>query len=277
MKKSRTRQVKEMFWNARRLGISPDKWAARISRQSPKVFQVSVPKTGTHLLERAVCLHPAFYRRVMRTLHGATPDKYGGMDRILDTTRSGQVLVAHMAPKAPLLEGLKRNQFKSIFITRDPRAMMLSMIDFILDRPRDRHYELFRSAPNLKERIRIALLGNEEQQLRSLQSIYQKYAGWLDSDALIIRFEALVGQQGGGSQNAQQETVQKVFQHLEFELSDAELEEIANKAFYRISPTFREGKSEGWRKHFDAESIDLFKEHANDTLVQYGYEVDDNW
>jgi sulfotransferase 6B1 len=43
------------------------------------------------------------------------------------------------------------------------------------------------------------------------------------------------------------------------------------------SPTFRQGKSGGWRKHFTPEIRDLFKQTAGQLLIDLGYEKDLNW
>jgi len=46
-------------WTFRRFGLSPRKLVARIgNRTEPPILCVSLPKAGTHLLERALCLHP---------------------------------------------------------------------------------------------------------------------------------------------------------------------------------------------------------------------------
>ena len=43
------------------------------------------------------------------------------------------------------------------------------------------------------------------------------------------------------------------------------------------SPTFRSGKTGEWKKYFNDEHKNLFKDVAGDLLVQLGYEKDDNW
>jgi hypothetical protein len=43
------------------------------------------------------------------------------------------------------------------------------------------------------------------------------------------------------------------------------------------SPTFRTGKSGGWRKAFTEEHKHLFKEVAGDLLIRLGYEINSDW
>jgi len=45
----------------------------------------------------------------------------------------------------------------------------------------------------------------------------------------------------------------------------------------RRSPTFRTGKSGGWRKAFTEEHKRLFKEVAGDLLIRLGYETNLDW
>ena len=57
------------WWDLQRFGLTPDKLPRRVHNpQAPPVFLISIPKSGTHLLERALCLHPLLYRRLERTL-----------------------------------------------------------------------------------------------------------------------------------------------------------------------------------------------------------------
>ena len=43
------------------------------------------------------------------------------------------------------------------------------------------------------------------------------------------------------------------------------------------SPTFRQGKSGGWKTQFSPENKALFKEIAGDLLIRIGYEDNKDW
>ena len=58
---------------------------------------------------------------------------------------------------------------------------------------------------------------------------------------LIIRFEDLVGAQGGGSDEVQKQVLLEIGRHLEFELSDQDIRFI-QKRLFGGTPTFREGQ-----------------------------------
>jgi hypothetical protein len=53
-----------------------------------------------------------------------------------------------------------------------------------------------------------------------------------------------------------------------------ELEAMINP---QRSPTFRQGKSGGWKTQFSPENKAIFKDIAGDLLVRLGYEKDGNW
>ena len=49
----------------------------------PIIFSNSVPKAGTHLVERLLCLHPNYYRKILPTLNEQNLSKYGNFESIL--------------------------------------------------------------------------------------------------------------------------------------------------------------------------------------------------
>lgn len=105
----------------------------------------------------------------------------------------------------------------------------------------------------------------------------RNYIPWLSDDCLLIRFEDLVGAKGGGSGQKQSETVRKLVEHLEIDLSEDKLNQIAGDVHNANSRTFRKGVIGGWRDEFTAEQSQWFKEKFNDLLVTLGYEEDDAW
>ena len=52
---------------------------------------------------------------------------------------------------------------------------------------------------------------------------------------------------------------------------------VANMKRTEYSPTFREGKSGGWREEFTPAVKDEFKRRCGDWLVRLGYEEDNEW
>lgn len=65
-----SRCIDKLAWDFERFGLTPSKLLARVNNSnSPKIFITSIPKCGTHLLERAVCLLPRYFRKSLPTIN----------------------------------------------------------------------------------------------------------------------------------------------------------------------------------------------------------------
>lgn len=95
---------------------------------------------------------------------------------------------------------------------------------------------------------------------------------------LTIRFEELVGEQGGGSRVAQLAAIKSIAQHIGRPASNDKVVEVCNKLFGG-SGTFREGQIGSWKKYFTPEIKAAFKAMpgANQLLIELGYEKNDQW
>jgi hypothetical protein len=130
----------------------------------------------------------------------------------------------------------------------------------------------------MDERIAATIRGipNEQFFLPSIAEDYLRYLPWLDHPrTLAVRFEDLV--------NDRDRTLLRMLGHVEetgYEIQmphEQALDVLEAALDPGLSPTFREGKSGGWRKHFSAENIALFKEVTGDLLQNLGYEDSYDW
>ena len=55
------------------------------------------------------------------------------------------------------------------------------------------------------------------------------------------------------------------------------VEQIADGVFSDKSPTFSKGMIGTWKEKLPESMKDEFKQHAQEWLVEFGYETDDNW
>jgi hypothetical protein len=255
------------WWTARRFGLTPQKLASRVSPGGlPKVLCVSLPKAGTHLIERAVCLHPRLYRRILPTLN---PENVGlrGLEGVLGRLRPGQVAVAHLPFEEAypsLLEGVK-----AFFVIRDPRDIAVSLAHYIGRRGDHPLHVAYRERPDLRARIELAILGDAEARppAPSLESVLAGFAGWLESGALVVRYEDLIGERGGGDPEAQERALERIYDHLGLEMPAG----LPGRIFSADSPTFRKGAIGQWREHFDAGLQAPFEQEAGRWMEVYGY------
>lgn len=95
-------------------------------------------------------------------------------------------------------------------------------------------------------------------------------------NTLIVRYEDLVGPQGGGTQKAQVKCIKEIAEFIGIEMDDERCKNVG-KDLYGSTFTFRKGKLNAWKTTFDEENKKLFKEHLGKALIQMGYEKDNNW
>jgi hypothetical protein len=278
MARSILRSVPLSAWSVQRFGLSPTKLRYRAANQgAPRVLCVSIPKAGTHLLERALCLHPRLYRKLLPTVSDENIARWGGLDGLLSRVHPGQIVASHLRFRDVYPGIIDARSVRAIFLTRDPRDIVVSQVHYVAKRVDHRHHEVFSAIPALNQRLKVAIEGDPAHHVVPLAEKLDAFAGWLDV-ALVVRFEDLIGPQGGGDAERQRETLRSIYRFLEMPIADGMLDSIGDALFSSASPTFRSGGVGGWRDAFDPGTVDLFDAEVGDRLRPYGYgssDVDD--
>jgi hypothetical protein len=98
-------------------------------------------------------------------------------------------------------------------------------------------------------------------------------------NSLLIRFENLVGEKGGGTKEVQSKELDKIAQFLKIPLSESKKSDLIENSFGECETckTFREGQIGAWKNLFTEEHKRLFKEKYNHILITLGYETSDLW
>jgi hypothetical protein len=163
-----------------------------------------------------------------------------------------------------------------IFNYRDPRDVVLSLINFLCGNTRQgisafsnltSFSRILMSKANLEERISYALTDDsfpcQAGEFRRMQ--------WLlhHPDVHKTRFEDLVGPNGGGSATRQARATADLMSFLG--ICDRSQEEVARGLFDRESLSFFKGQIGGWREVFTAEHRRLAEKKFGDVLSHYGY------
>ncbi len=284
-----------------------------------RVFINSLPKSGTHLLARTVELFgyrehfaddatldnparvtPLFinYREVKEALareqkqpatsaDGAVavgtltpvyvaPATFG---RWLDALAPGRYLLGHVMYSPALRPLLKDLGYRHLFILRDPRAVVVSLLDFILETrgmPRPHFLQADFREMTLQARLDFILEGGTAPRAgvttQGFAAVYRALLEWeRDPDCLVVRFEDLVGPQGGGSAQRQRATIARIATHLGH-CPDEVTERIA-AVFDPTSRTFRAGQIDGWQSELDAASLAHLNAYCAPLCQAAGYEV----
>jgi hypothetical protein len=266
---------------------------ANVFLPGPRVFANSFPKGGTHLLSALLGELP---RMMFSGVHCAAGDFTAGapradaanvdwdaLRRTLRRVRNGQFMTAHF----PYVEGLERELddlgYRSLLILRDPRDVVVSAQHYVttLD-SHDLHRRFTEQFRTDNERIRATIEGFPADELgRGQDSIGERlgrYLPWLSMpEVLVVRFEDLIGQAGGGTRERQDELVEAIARHVGRPLSPGRVRAVAGRVWSDNSTTFRQGRAGGWRDELTPDHIALFKAVAGDQLIALGYEADLDW
>jgi hypothetical protein len=254
-------RISRRRWDLERFGLTPAKLIGRAhAAKGPGVVALSLPKAGTHLVERMICLHPSYHRRMVGTIVTA--------DALVDNAarlRSGELLCAHVRFSRATADALAEAKIRSILCLRDPRDVLVSRAHFMQDR--DDHYlhALAIAYPNRRELIEVLIEGEPRAGLDPLRTILLGYVGWIEDAAVTVRFEELT------DQATAPDSIANCFAALEMPSSDGLVERISGQLFSSVSPTFRKGQSGEWEEVFDADLLDRFEAAVGDLMPRLGY------
>jgi len=94
--------------------------------------------------------------------------------------------------------------------------------------------------------------------------------------SLVIKYENLVGPQGGGDASLQEREIQRIGEHLGLDLTADEVYYVMN-SIYGNSLTFRKGHVGAWKEFFDPPLCEAFKSKFGIDLILMKYETGLDW
>ena len=155
--------------------------------------------------------------------------------------RPGQVVMTHLHYRPEFGALLKDHEIHGILSVRDPRDVLLSNAAFI---PKLSTHRLHEYAKTLEDPTALMLRliqGNAEPRIHPMSDSLNAYADWIEAPVQVVRFEDLIGEQGGGNDHDQAATLRTLYDYLHLGVSDAGLERIRRQLFSAASPTFHRG------------------------------------
>lgn len=285
--------------NVRRIAIPTYRRMARFMAfgQGSRVLINSLPKAGTHVLSTLLKLLPGMIHSGQHYVlddfrqHEERPRIWGDipeidwvkLERTFASFNKGQFMTAHFAAVPKLIELLDALDYRTLFIIRDPRDVVVSSSIYMASL--ERHIMHGRYAEDFKtpeERIMATITGfPADDRGRGAESIGQKvdrYLPWLTSSSVhSCRFETLIGPAGGGTAEGQQREIEGIARHIGRSPTPQQIEGLAHRTWSPKSPTFRKGRIGDWRNHFTDEHKEAFKRVAGQHLIALGYENDLDW
>lgn len=233
-------------------------------KKNPIIFLVSIPKCGTHLLEK--------YMFSLIARHGRWNDKNSITEEDLYANITEFFLISHSICTEKEVAFVTDNNMLGAFIYRDPRDQIISMIHYIKKNPKYFARDFLHI--NVKDMTLDQLI---YVCIDMLPSMYVNRLAWITSPRVYTTtFEKLIGSRGGGSDEQQFEEFRNIAHHFNIILTDQQIVEKA-KNLFGGTWTFREGKIGSWKHYFTEEHKKYFKARANRLLIDLGYERDAYW
>lgn len=265
------------------------------------IFLNSIPKSGTHLLSKALTDVPGIAHSGMH-LERKSIAKFvdQGVDfpvkgredinlvtdmpwieRLLMTIRPGQFITAHVKYHKSLQDALEKMRFKKLLMVRDPRDIVVSWADYIAKAKDHLLYPYFEQT-DIEYRISCGIKGigsaiTKTRRQPAISELISWYLKWkTDGGALLVRFEQVIGEQGGGSRQTQHAVLKQVLDFLSVACKKTDIDKICDNLFGGTY-TFNKGMIGRWKECFTDKHKDQFKSEAGQFLVEMGYETDLNW
>lgn len=251
----------------------------RLISEGPRVLANSIPKAGTNLLSRLMRMMPNTVDRW--TYH--IDETLSGIERQLRAVRHGQVVTSHFPWSADIASIVGELDFRVLLIVRDPRDIAISNVNYVtrMDFSHPLHPALA-ALPDDNARL-LAMIEPPLEIMAGLPEVWKNeglatFLPWLEEpNCLIVRFEDLVGEKGGGSDARQIETKREIAGHIGASLDESQLKLMAQNLFGSGSRTFHKGQIGNWRTEFSPEATAAFKRQSSEALMKFGYESDLDW
>jgi hypothetical protein len=237
----------------------------------PRILLNSIPKSGTHLLERALERMPGIRNAGRRTIHcWDTVDPR--VIRILAGIRPGAFLNGHLTALPEVLSTVGKENIKVLVMIRDPRDVVVSYARYLeqidLTHPAS---EYICSLQSDGERI-DAIIDGVKNLIPSIQELLSRFLAWLSvSNVQICKFEDLVGPRAGGGKIRQEDTIRSIANYLGINVEEKKVMQIVESLYSQKSSTFRNPRLGGWRMNLSDSQKRRMKLCAGELMEKYGY------
>lgn len=271
---------------------------AHASGNARKVFVTTVPKSGTHLLDSILGLMPGMRRQGKLGLNAklrwhplnflpfvggdkcwvgiGRPQevKMAAVRHALKRIRPGHYGMGQVPYQQCIVDLLVDLQIAPVVAIRDPRDVVVSLMHHSISKPQHFLHAALSGLRSEKERLRALIVGVRSSNGELRQGVAHQIdmiLGWLkDPRVLTVRFEDLVGNQGGGSDAAQHRAINALALHIGIELAPGDVERIGRDMFGK-GRTFRKGQIGAWAEVFDDELKQIFDQEVGNRILSMGY------
>ncbi len=244
----------------------------------PRLIVVTLHKAGTHLLLRLV-EELGYHRRYFE-------------DELIEAAQSdsGEEFVQKMAPDAAyflhecpverfphaLLNHWRETRDpKFVYMYRDPRAVLLSQVNYLRRAHRGQTFsntpyhlvfsDVLQAQPSESDALSVAIDCMGDYLTKNfLDSVWMLH----HPQVIRVRYESVVGAEGGGSAEEQSQTLANVLARLGVANDPAS---IAPKLYDPAQRTFHRGRIDSWREVYSEQQLRVFEQRYGHLLDTYGY------
>ena len=272
------KNLNQYVYDFERFGLTPTKIGARmlgLSSKCPRILTVTMPKSGTNLLQRILLLHPYLSRSLLNTLGNRNLKKWSDPESLLSPIKNGKIISTHFDYDEELASLINdKLQYKVLLMVRDPRDALISDMYYIRSWPGHPLKNYFNALPNDETRLGHLITGGSN--FNGIRKQVLRFSEWQNC-AFTIKFEDAVGASGGGDDNKQSEMINDLYKYLDMPLKPSQLQKICERSRSSSTQTFRTGKIGNWRSEYSDQLKEKFKSEAGDLLIALGYESDYSW
>ena len=181
-----------------------------------------------------------------------------------------QVVHHHVPFSAGLAARLAAAGVPVVFVYRDPRDVLLSMADYILNQGSPVHLAGRFAGRSRAELVQVLWTGDDL--LVPLAAYIDAFAGWrTDPRTISVRFEDLIGERGGGTAEIQSAALRRIAGQLGA-VTPAALARAQAKTFNPKAGTFFKGQAGRWREETEPAVMDVLQRPEMRALAErWGY------
>lgn len=167
-----------------------------------------------------------------------------------------------------------------VFIYRDPRDVAISMAHYLANQKEYHILSEYMLSLSIEDRIKAVILGNYPIPIYlndhllfngNIRDLLLLYANWIKypfSNTILVRYEDLVGLQGGAGETARINSVWLMQLALQV---PGNPRDYAERVYAKKTMTFRKGKIENYKEEFKETHYQLFAKIPQDFMELYGY------
>lgn len=229
----------------------------------------TLPKSGTHFINLA--LAGMGMRRVFRP---SAP-----IDEVAEAAvglADDEFVMHHYPFSATAADRLDAAGVKTIVVVRDPRDFVVSFAHHARRMPSPNTEAMVRASADLNDLQARICAPEPTPKGKMMPSILNRYLniidGWItDGRAMTVRFEEMIGPQGGGRMSDQLTTGLRLYDHIQPPCS---LDDVVRAMVGSFNPTidlFRKGQTEAWRREMAPELAARIWDERRDTFQRWGY------